>query len=170
MRTAWPAFQGRRGPALRRLAALPLIVLALAWLGGCASRSVEPAATTAVRENVVESALGEVGRPYRFGGEDPDGFDCSGLVQFSYAQAGLAVPRATSELRETGSRVKLDDALPGDLLFYRFEGKRSDLHVAIYLGDGRMVHAPASGKQVTVSRIDQAPWPERFIEARRLLR
>ena len=75
-----------------------------------------------------------IGKPYRFGGATPAGFDCSGLVQFSYRQAGLALPHNTEARR-------------GDLAFFDEEGKKSS-HVGIYLGDGRFVHAPSSGKVV----------------------
>jgi murein DD-endopeptidase len=152
-----------------RLAVVVFVLL----LGGCAGRGGSSgggggAADNPIRESVVETALGQVGRPYRYGGSDPSGFDCSGLVQYSYAQAGVKVPRTSDEQRDSGSRISLDEARPADLLFYRFEDKT--LHVAIYLGHNEMVHAPSSGKQVSVIHIDQAPWPERFLGAARLLR
>ena len=154
----------RRGGAL-------CVAFCCAVLAGCAA-SLPPMspAEGALRESIVENALGEVGRPYRYGGESPDGFDCSGLVQYTYSLAGMQIPRSTDEQMEAGQHIKLEQARPGDLLFYRFGLLTSSLHVAIYLGDGQMVHAPASGKQVTVTRIDQSPWPDRFIRAVRLLR
>lgn len=149
------------------------LALLIGYLAACSSQPTEPvesAQTLAARETIIEAALGEVGRPYRFGGEDTEGFDCSGLVQYSYGQAGLKVPRAAAELRQAGTRVNLEQAQPGDLLFYRFDsGSAANLHVAIYLGNARMVHAPSRGKQVQVTRIDQAPWPDRFLRAERLV-
>ncbi|MDR3415871.1 MAG: C40 family peptidase [Nevskia sp.] len=147
-----------------RLCAALLLPTALV-LGGCAGHRGEN--DNPIRESVVETALGQVGRPYRYGGSDPSGFDCSGLVQYSYGQAGVKVPRSSDEQRSAGSRIDLDEARPGDLLFYRFGDK--GLHVAIYLGHHEMVHAPESGRQVSVIHIDQAPWPNRFVGAVRVL-
>lgn len=144
-------------------------VAALLLLSGCAT-DWGSGPERAKRETIVETALGQVGRPYRYGGDDPDGFDCSGLVEYSYADAGIHVPHNTSALRKAGHRIDLDDARPGDLLFYRFEHSPNSLHVAIFLGHGKMVHAPASGKQVSVIHIDDSPWPDRFITAVRLIR
>lgn len=148
-----------------RLAALALLAL----LGGCTDWGSGP--EKAKREAIIETALGQVGRPYHYGGDSPDeGFDCSGLVEYSYSDAGIQVPHNTSALRKAGKRIDLDEARPGDLLFYRFEQSPNSLHVAIYLGHGKMVHAPARGKQVSVIHVDDDPWPGRFITAVRLIR
>jgi cell wall-associated NlpC family hydrolase len=151
---------GLRLPAVLALAATLL-------LGGCTNWG--PAPERAKRESIVETALGQVGRPYRYGGDSPDGFDCSGLVEYSYAEAGISVPHNTTALRRLGSHIDLSDARPGDLLFYHFSRSPSSLHVAIYLGHGKMVHAPAHGKQVSVIHTDQDPWPGRFLGAVRVL-
>jgi cell wall-associated NlpC family hydrolase len=153
-------------PALRSCGLALLLTLA-GLLQGCANMG--SGQEKVAREAIIETALGQVGRPYRYGGNTPDGFDCSGLVAYSYAEAGISVPRSTSALRKAGSRIDLDEARPGDLLFYRFEKSPNALHVAIYLGHGKMVHAPAAGKEVSVIHIDDRPWPERFIEAERLV-
>jgi cell wall-associated NlpC family hydrolase len=147
--------------------ALLSVVLAALVLAGCAGTRYH--GDTATREAVIETALGQVGRPYRYGGASPDGFDCSGLVQYSYAQAGVRLPHNTSQLLDLGSRIDLDEARPGDLVFYRFADPKNSLHVAIYLGDGRLVHAPASGGEVSVIRADARPWPQRYLGALRLL-
>jgi murein DD-endopeptidase len=158
-----PAAGWRAGPVAAGLLAL--------LLAGCASGPpVESAQITAKREIIIEEALGEVGRPYRFGGEDTEGFDCSGLVQYTYGEAGVRVPRVAADLRHAGTRIRLRQALPGDLLFFSFDnGGGSSLHVAVYLGNGRMVHAPSHGKTVSVSHTGDAPWPDRFLYAVRLL-
>ncbi|HWY24487.1 MAG TPA: NlpC/P60 family protein, partial [Nevskia sp.] len=80
------------------------------------------------------------------------------------------VPHNTAALRHAGSKIDLDDERPGDLLFYRFDRSPSSLHVAIYLGHGKMVHAPAAGREVSVVHLDDRPWPDRFIGAVRLVR
>ncbi len=154
-------------PALR-LQALILLLTLSAVLQGCANMG--SGQEKVAREAIIETALGQVGRPYRYGGDTPDGFDCSGLVAYSYGEAGIQVPHNTTTLRKAGSRIDLDDARPGDLLFYRFDKSPNSLHVAIYLGHGKMVHAPAAGREVSVVHLDDRPWPDRFIGAVRLVR
>lgn len=76
-----------------------------------------------------------LGKPYRYGGSSPSaGFDCSGLVQFSYRQAGMAIPRSTEEQRRASARVRLAELRRGDLVFFDQEGKKYG-HVGIYLGE-----------------------------------
>lgn len=145
-----------------------LLLLAALLLGACAGSPALPV-DPQTRHRIVLEALGQVGRPYRYGGATPEGFDCSGLVQYVYAQAGLRLPRTTREQHARGERID-DDALePGDLLFYRFESGRVD-HVAIYLGDGQAVHAPANGRAVIVAAVDLPYWKKHFVDAVRVLR
>ena len=140
-------------------------VLALAACGG----SVRPdPANDATRRAIVLDALGQVGRPYRYGGTAPDGFDCSGLVQYVFLQSGIKLPRTTREQHEAGRKIDLDDAVPGDLLFYSFSGRGID-HVAIYLGDDEAVHAPASGRSVIVAGVHLKYWQRHFVDAVRVL-
>lgn len=155
-----------RSSSSARFARAWLALLAL-LLAGCASAPVLD--HVELRQHIVETALGQLGRPYRYGGRDPDGFDCSGLVQYAYAEAGVLVPRDTRSQREVGKSLSLARAQPGDLLFYRFE-HGGGLHVGLYLGDGRMIHAPASGRQVSLVEVDAPVWKKRYLEAIRLLR
>lgn len=149
--------------------ALPALLLAL-LLSGCLSfgggRSSEE--VERIRQSVVVDALGQIGRPYRYGGTTPEGFDCSGLVQYVFGQSGVKLPRSSRDQSEIGDDIDLDDAEPGDLLFYSFTGSRID-HVAIYLGDGQAVHAPARGRQVIVAPVAQKYWMKKFVEARDVL-
>jgi murein DD-endopeptidase len=108
-----------------------------------------------------------VGKPYRYGGTAPTGFDCSGLVQFSYRQAGLRVPRSTDEQRRASRPVRAENLRPGDLLFFDQEGKKNS-HVGIYVGDGKFVHAPSSGKQVRADRLNMPYWRKHLSEVRRI--
>lgn len=147
-----------------RGAALALL-LTLAACGG----SVRPdPANDGTRRAIVLEALGQIGRPYRYGGSTPDGYDCSGLVQYVYAQVGVKVPRTTREQHTAGRKIDLADAVPGDLLFYSFSGRGID-HVAIYLGDDEAVHAPASGRSVIVAGVHLAYWQKHFVDAVRVL-
>ena len=118
-------------------------------------------------DRAASHALKMVGRPYRAGGESASsGFDCSGLVQFSYRQAGVAVPRSTELQLRASTSVPRSRLRRGDLVFFDQEGKKKS-HVGIYLGDGRFVHAPSSGKQVRVDRLDSRYWQAHLSDVRR---
>jgi cell wall-associated NlpC family hydrolase len=117
-------------------------------LGQGATLAAPQAVSVAIR-----FALAQVGKPYVWGATGPDSYDCSGLVQRSYAMAGVALPRTSRELARVGKAVDLPDLLPGDLLFWAYDP--SDLstvhHVAMYLGDGKIVQAPQPGEFVEVT-------------------
>jgi peptidoglycan DL-endopeptidase CwlO len=101
---------------------------------------------------LLNAALSRVGMPYTYGAAGPKSFDCSGLVQWSFARAGVGMPRVAADQAMTGPAVPITQLEPGDLLFYRTE--RADpayiSHVAIYIGNGKMVQAPQTGQKVQV--------------------
>ncbi len=111
-------------------------------------------------------ALEQVGVPYRYGGSTPNGFDCSGLVQYAYSRAGLNVPRTTGQLWSAAKPVEPQDLAAGDVLFFSIEGKMS--HVGMYLGERRFVHAPQSGRSVSVASLDAPFYRSALIRAGRL--
>lgn len=150
-------------PARMRL--LTLAGFAALVLAACSS-APPPAADLPHREAVLETALGQIGRPYRYGGGDGDGFDCSGLVQYVFDQAGVALPRTASLQYSRGNHIDSQYAAPGDLVFFRIDGR---LHVAIYVGDGRFIHAPATGQQVTLATIGSPYWQEHLVSVVRVL-
>ncbi|HST66811.1 MAG TPA: NlpC/P60 family protein [Mycobacteriales bacterium] len=117
-------------------------------LGGQLPPSAPQAVTVAIRY-----ALAQVGKPYVWGATGPDTYDCSGLVQRSYAMAGVSLPRTSREQARVGTPVELADLLPGDLLFWAYNpGDLSTVHhVAMYLGDGKIVQAPQPGEYVEVT-------------------
>jgi murein DD-endopeptidase len=131
--------------------------------------TVEPrTADAAVGGAIAEVAMGMVGTRYRYGGTDPlEGFDCSGLVYYAYEQAGYRVPRTSQELFRAARKISIGDADPGDLMFFQDQTKLS--HVGIYLGDGRFVHAPASGQNVAVGSLESAYYQEHLVAVGRLL-
>jgi cell wall-associated NlpC family hydrolase len=133
------------------------------FLAACASAPRAPDASDAA----AGYALKMVGKPYRYGGAAPSGFDCSGLVMFSYRQAGLQLPHNTDRQREISTSIRRASLRRGDLVFFDLEGKKNS-HVGIYLGDGRFVHAPSSGKHVRTDHLDTPYWKKHFSEARRL--
>ena len=120
--------------------------------------------------SVLMQALSLIGANYRFGGSSIEhGFDCSGFVRYVFTEAvSLELPRSSYAMARLGKAVDRDQLAPGDLLFYNTMRRRAS-HVAIYLGDGRFVHAPSKGKQVEIVEMSDAYWKKRFNGARRLL-
>ena len=99
---------------------------------------------------VLQTAAHQVGKPYVWGAEGPDSFDCSGLVQWSFAAAGIRMPRVSQQQWFAGPHVNYSDARPGDLLFWHYDPTDpTDIdHVAIYAGNGMMLVAPHTGDYV----------------------
>jgi cell wall-associated NlpC family hydrolase len=118
-------------------------------------------------EKVVTIAAGFLGTPYRYGGDSPGrGFDCSGLVFYSFEQIGQKVPRTAADQRKAAERVSRDDLEPGDLVFFRSSKGRID-HVGIYAGDGRFIHSPNSGSVVSYAYLDDPYYRSHFVSAGR---
>ncbi len=118
---------------------------------------------------VLQKALALLGTPYRWGGTSPDGgFDCSGMVGYVFRSAlGIELPRVSREMAKDGEKVDRGSLAVGDLVFFSRRGKRVD-HVGIYVGDGRFVHAPRTGRDVTVSSLTEGYWSRKFLQARRV--
>ena len=149
---------------LRHVLFLIIITVVLTACGGPPRHSKYSAKIAAEAADI---AVGMVGKPYLYGGNTPArGFDCSGLVQYSYAKAGKKVPRSTRQQRRYSSNISLKNAKKGDLLFFNQEGKYSS-HVGIYLGNQRFVHAPSSGKNVRISKLS-GYWQKHLASSRRL--
>ena len=161
-------------PVCRKLANTVALMMVLV-LGACTSappapidqHSRQPA--TALNGDAgyqaAAAALQQVGTPYQFGGATPKGFDCSGLVQYAYSRAGKRVPRTTGQLWAQLQPIPPRDLQPGDVLFFRIEGKMS--HVGLYLGDARFVHAPSTGRTVSVALLDAPFYRASLIRAGR---
>ncbi|GAA2961896.1 C40 family peptidase [Streptomyces enissocaesilis] len=101
----------------------------------------------------VSAARQAVGKPYIWGANGPSGFDCSGLTQWSYAQAGVSLPRTSQAQRYAGRQVPLDQAQPGDLVAYRDDAS----HIGMYMGNGQVVHAPYPGAPVRYDPVGMMP-------------
>lgn len=136
-----------------------------------ASGMAERASAVAHRaSDLVVSAMGFLGVPYRRGGNSADtGFDCSGFVKAIYEQTvGLILPRRANEQAAAGQAIDRQDLQPGDLVFFNTL-RRAFSHVGIYVGDGKFIHSPKPGAQVRVEDMRVAYWARRFDGARRVL-
>ena len=161
-RQAAPARPRRRTP--RALAVTLLATAALAAGGapalaqpahaasataetGTSAERIHQALSSAAIEKAIGAAEDQKGKPYAWGGTGPDSFDCSGLVQHAYGEAGVSLPRVAQDQVNSGSRVTYANAQRGDLLYWT-DGGGYAYHVAIYLGGGRMIDAPNSGGSI----------------------
>ena len=99
----------------------------------------------------IAAAQSQLGTPYRYGGSSPGGFDCSGLMLWSWAQVGVSLPRTSGAQRAGTQRITREQLQPGDLVFYR----NPVGHVGMYIGGGQMVHSPHTGDVVKISPIDR---------------
>ncbi len=113
------------------------------------------------------TALSLRGAPYRNGGIDPAGFDCSGFTQYVFAQYGVSLPREVHDQYQIGKSVRVDDLGPGDLLFFTTTAPGAS-HVGIAIGGDEFVHAPSSAGVVRVERLSSSYWAPRFLGARRV--
>jgi cell wall-associated NlpC family hydrolase len=116
---------------------------------------------------VVSTALSLRGAPYRNGGGDPDGFDCSGFVSYVFAQQGLFVPRTVAEQYALGARVDSQSVAPGDLVFFSTVAPGPS-HVGIAISGDEFVHAPSSAGVVRVESLAAPYWSSRVVGVRRL--
>jgi cell wall-associated NlpC family hydrolase len=105
-----------------------------------------------------------LGTPYQRGATSSKAVDCSGLVQLSYGAAGLGLPRTAAEQSLAGTATTIAEAAPGDLLFYRFKRSSSQLHVAMYVGEGHAIHASIKHGVVRLVNILSGPWPEHLVK------
>ena len=129
--------------------------------------SAAPSTTTRVK-TVLQRAFALLGTPYRWGGSSPDGgFDCSGLVGYVFRSIGIDLPRVSRAMANEGVAITDRTALAeGDLVFFGRRGRVD--HVGIYVGDGKFLHAPRTGRDVTVSSLTSGYWAQKYMEARRV--
>ena len=170
------AMISQRADHIRRIAAVLIAMAAMVASGGCSWQ--EPAAgeqqprgagsgwpDNSVGARAAAIALEQIGVPYRYGGDSPRGFDCSGLVQYSYRGAGKIVSRTTGQLWRESESIDGNDLRVGDLVFFRIQGKVS--HVGLYIGDDRFVHAPSTGRPVSVETLGSDYYRRAFVRAGR---
>jgi cell wall-associated NlpC family hydrolase len=150
------------------------IAASLNLLGGCSSTPTwrTPPSPTSQADSeayVLRIALGLVGTPYHYGGDSPrEGFDCSGLVYYSHLKAGIRLPRTSYGQYKATRPVSRRHLRPGDLVFFRIQRYKIS-HVGIYVGHGEFIHAPSSGKKVSIDELTDPYWQRRFIRGGRPL-
>lgn len=130
--------------------------------------SIQPSSVAVAsdyKSKAITAAKGNLGIKYRWAGNTPSGFDCSGLVTYSFGKAGVNLPRTAAEIYTKGTKVSA--LQPGDLLFYATSGGKKVTHVAIYLGNGQMIHS-ATSKGVSFASMNNSYWKPRFIGAKRI--
>jgi len=157
-------YDRRQWQAARLLVAAGMAAL---FFFGCATTPVKHVSgyTPEKADKAARVAVSMVGRPYKYKGDSPSGFDCSGLVRYSYLAAGMDVPHGTKALRSS-TRTVGRNMQKGDLLFFNESGEKYS-HVGIYLGDNSFVHAPSSGRAVRKDSLQDPYWKKHFLDARR---
>ena len=147
------------------LFALSVAVVLFARGAGAVER-----ADGSLRSDVVVRALTLIDTPYRYGGSSPAvGFDCSGLVRYVFQSVGAPqLPRRSEDIGKLGDPITRSQLEPGDLVFFNTLA-RAYSHVAIYIGEGRFLHAPARGGRVRIEGLDDRYWRARFDGARRVI-
>ncbi len=127
---------------------------------------------SAKRQNIVNAAVAQLGKPYVYGGNGPYGFDCSGLTQYVYKICGYSIERGpSSQLRSLSVSVSKANLLPGDIVFFRDSryGSGAATHAGIYVGNGQMIHAPNRGQNVKYASINTGYYGKYYIGARRVI-
>ena len=114
------------------------------------------------RRIIVNTAKQYLGVRYRNGGMSPRGFDCSGFVKYVYKKTGIILPRSAQKQYYRGNRISYRSIEPGDLVFFRTRGCRVS-HVGIYLGNDRFIHAPSTGKNVSIDSMYNNYWKKRYV-------
>jgi cell wall-associated NlpC family hydrolase len=126
-----------------------------------------PPAGSDLGQEAVALAQQQLGKPYQWGAEGPDKFDCSGLVMYVYDNLGVQLPRVSGQQAYAGVHVDREDLQPGDLVFFKLNGSRID-HVGIYEGHSKFIHAPRKHVPVRRESLNNSYWRRRFKGGRRL--
>jgi murein DD-endopeptidase len=145
------------------------MLCSMAIFSACATAPPRPTGnySAAIADKATTTALSMVGMPYKYQGDTPEGFDCSGLVRYSYLSAGIDLPHGTASLMKRTVPILTRDMRRGDLLFFTQSGKKYS-HVGILTSKNRFVHAPSTGKRVREESLDDPYWKKHFLGARRI--
>jgi cell wall-associated NlpC family hydrolase len=122
-------------------------------------------AAASPQTKAIAAAKTQLGVPYQWGGMSSRGYDCSGLIKYSFAKAGKTLPRTTVEMYKKGTRVTT--LKPGDLMFFAPNKASRVTHASIYIGNGKMIHS-ASSKGVSIASTSNSYWKPKFVGAKRI--
>ena len=170
-------------PATQKVVKWPLLFILFTFVVGCTGKQQptgqESSITTDQKpsispEKAIESpgtqaldvARKMLGTPYRYGGTDPRGFDCSGLVRYVFNQSGVKLPRTSREMFRASQKINPQNIEPGDLVFFALSANKIS-HVGIYAGQSLFIHSPSSGKGVSYASMANPYWQKRLIAAGR---
>lgn len=166
--------QQRAFSKTERVFLLSALIFIYALCSGCGlfMPKVETAQKPAIScTGVVKTAYSQMGKKYRAGGDSPKkGFDCSGLVWWSYKQHGVKVPRITKDQARAGKAVSRKAARPGDIVVFRSSGSSTGLHTGLYAGKDAFIHSPSTGKRVCLEKLSSPHWKKRLIGIRRVVK
>jgi|SRR5690242_6449076 len=145
---------GIDSPVMGDSGQLPMLQVPRQSQGGMGTMLPTGQQATGTRGQIIDFARQFLGTPYVWGGTQPGGFDCSGLVQYVYKHFGVSLPRVSYQQSGAGKRISLDQLQPGDLVFWDNSSRNNGAdHVAIYIGNGQIIQAPRPGKNVEVSNL-----------------
>ncbi|MFH1134638.1 MAG: C40 family peptidase [Pseudomonadota bacterium] len=153
---------------------LTCLVLALLWGCGVTKKEVAPpepwpeAPQDKTCRSVVRTAMDMIGAPYRYGGEKPTGFDCSGLTTYIFSRHGYELPRRAQDQLQAGRWAPRGNLRPGDLVFFKISSQQG-WHVGLYIGGDLFIHAPGVGKRVEVQSLSHKYYRRSYYTARRIL-
>lgn len=154
------------------------LAVALGGMAGCGPKRITgfeagqqvARSSSVLGLKVARTAATQIGRPYRSGGESPKkGFDCSGLIYWSFRQNGVKVPRVTTEQMRAGQPVPRNRLQPGDIVVFRASSGPNGLHTGIYAGQGKFIHSPNSRSKVRMDSLSTPYWKKTFMTARRIV-
>ena len=136
---------------------------------GTTTHPIADATASVIVQEIILQAMSLIGVRYRWGGNTPEtGLDCSGFIRHVFQQsANVLLPRTAYAMSQIGQSIDRDELQPGDLVFFNTL-RRQFSHVGIYLGDNRFIHAPSTGKTITVANMKQKYWHARYNGARRV--
>lgn len=157
-------------PIRRKLFPFFLSAVCLIFLNGCGTKNFSPSPDGNPQgQTILKSAYSQLGKSYRYGGASPkQGFDCSGLVYWSYRANGISVPRTTRQQASAGISVPESRADHGDIVVFR-TGFRS-LHTGLYAGNNKFIHSPRRGSKVRVESMTDPYWKGKLVAVRRVYR
>jgi cell wall-associated NlpC family hydrolase len=148
---------------------LPILLFVL--LSACKSTRIQSSSyqPNPALNDLAVYAISLEGTPYKYGGTSPEtGFDCSGFVDHVFKKSlGKVLPRTTYDMSRVGTEKDSDELIPGDLVFFNTMDQDNS-HVGIYLGEGRFIHSPSTGKSISIANINSTYWRKRYNGARRI--